>query len=356
MVLPEDRDFPLPPFYCPWDSALHPDTAELEHRSRAWLEGQAFAGGEPGVTRLMGTRSAEFYARIAPEAKVDAMQVAVDWCYWGFAFDDARCDGVTRDTPSAFVALANQAVRVIETRGALLYPGDPYLVALADLAERMGYYATEPQMMRWAHAHRVWLMGAAWQLAETRLPVSLADYFSMRLGSCAGAPTTAMIEIVEGGVIPAAELDSPLVRAVTEMTWLIAAIDNDLVSARKELATGQADHNLVTVLAADRRCSAADAAEATRRIRDRIMVRFLRLRDVAYRPGSAELRGYLTDLANLIRGNVEWSLAVPRYNSADQAGRSSAAPTLVWADRPADAGPEPLPYPAISWWWDRELG
>lgn len=53
------------------------------------------------------THSADFFARFAPVADDDRLPAAALWVYWGFAFDDARCDsGPLSGRPAQFKALA----------------------------------------------------------------------------------------------------------------------------------------------------------------------------------------------------------------------------------------------------------
>jgi hypothetical protein len=47
-------------------------------------------------------------------------------------------------------------------------------------------------------------------------------------------------------------------------------------------------------------------------------------------------------LAQVIRGNIEWSLRVPRYGWEEH---------VEWSATPSDDNPDPIPAPAISWWW-----
>ncbi|GAA3433970.1 terpene synthase family protein [Kutzneria kofuensis] len=63
---------------------------------------------------------------------------------------------------------------------------------------------------------------------------SLNDYAHMRQHTAGGLATTSWIEIVDGAEIPAAELDSPAVRALSELAFTIAAWDDDLFSYGKE--------------------------------------------------------------------------------------------------------------------------
>lgn len=172
-----------------------------------------------------------------------------------------------------------------------------------------------------------------------------------------------MIEMANGAEVPAREMDAPLVVALTESARLVAALDNDLVSFAKEVRPDRPGQVLMNVIERQDRCTPEQAWTRAAGIRDRVMVLFLRLGDRLPATASLELREYVRCLAHTIRGNLEWSLRVPRYQSADQtrpasndaasndaASNGAAAPE--WTERPGDPDPSPLPVPRVAWWWD----
>lgn len=340
--------------FCPVEPAIHPDVDLLEQRAIDWLGRFDLVEGPVSLARLIATNSAEFYARIAPRAPAERIQPAVHWCYWGFGYDDARSEAPGAGTARS-VRRAAQVLRVVESRSAPAGLTDPYLLALADIRAGFGRFATDTQLRRWANAHRGWLVGVVWEASNDEHGVlpGLADYLAMRLGSCGGEPTTAMIEMANGAEVPAREMDAPLVVALTESARLVAALDNDLVSLAKEVRPGRPGQSLVNVLAWEEGCTQEQAWTRATGIRDRVMALFLRLGERLPVTASPELREYVRCLAHTIRGNLEWSLRVPRYQSADQTRPTedhSAAPE--WSERPSDPDPAPLPVPSLAWWWD----
>ncbi|GAA5168033.1 MULTISPECIES: terpene synthase family protein [Amycolatopsis] len=344
----------LRPFYCPIEPAIHPDVDEIERTAVTWLDRFRFYGDARGRARVLGTNSAEFYARFAPHGCRDGLQAAVHWVYWGFAFDDVRCDaGELSADPARFLAMVGPLQRALENPWHDPSSGDPFVLALQDIGRAIAACGTPVQARRFADAHRAWLFGVAWQVANRaagRVP-TLDDYTAMRLGSSGGPPTLALLEIAMGAEVPAAELDSPAVRALTEMANLIASWDNDLHSHRKETTEDHTDQNLITVLRAAEGLSPEEALAEAYRLRDRVMARFLTVRErVASGPdASPALRAYLDCLGHAIRGNTDWALRVPRYRGYG-AQPVSAGPG--WAGTPSDTRQDPLPIPAIAWWWD----
>ncbi|HEX2133473.1 MAG TPA: hypothetical protein VHH15_18140 [Actinophytocola sp.] len=339
-----------PPFFCPFPAAVHPDTAELERRSIDWIDDVRVHRTDRERARLVGSHSAEFYARFAPSGPTDHVLTAVLWVYWGFAFDDARCDaGPLSADPSGFLPMAGQVQRAAESGEA---PDEPYAAALHTIVTRMRAQVSDTVVRRFTDAQRHWLYDVAWQVgnhAAGRMP-TVPEYLTMRLGSSGGPPTIALLEIANAIEVPSREMDSPAVRALTEMTQLVAALDNDLHSYRKEIAETHTAQNIISVLCHHERLEPAAALDAAVSIRDRVMLRFIALRERVRTGAGEELRIYLDGLGHAIRGNIDWAATVPRYVTG--APDAVASPTR---DEPHDPNPDPLPFPAVSWWWDRLL-
>ncbi|WP_030663498.1 hypothetical protein [Streptomyces rimosus] len=351
----------LPPFYCPIASAIHPEAGEAERRAVAWIDRLGFCRTPAERAWALGTCGADFYARFAPEADLERLWVAVCWVYWGFAFDDARCDeGMLSRDPAAFAAMAGNVQRALEIPGPCAF-GDPHAAAVHDLGERFRACATPVQVRRFQQAHRAWLSGVQRQIgnrARGHMP-TLDDYLTMRLHAAGGEPTFALLEIANGAEVPAREMDSPAVCALTEMAILVAALDNDRYSLVKEVTRHQTEQNIFSVLMRHDGSPPARAVADAVALRDRVLHRFLVLRERILPRASAELRRCLTDLGHGIRGNIEWGLRVPRYLSLRSAaagpGAISPPAHITLADRPSDPSGAPLPLPSVAWWWD-DLG
>jgi hypothetical protein len=348
----------IAPFFCPIDPAMHSQVRHVEQASADWAMRIGLCQTEAQLARWRGTNSAAFYAGMTPQGIVECLQVAADWVYWGFSFDDHRCDeGANAIDPARFVPVASRLLRILETQDAALCGRDPYLVGLCDLARRYRKLGTAVQTRRWITAHHLWLFGVIQQNTHRAHggPTSVDDYIATRLHDCGGPPTQAMYEFVNGPEIPGSEMDSPSVRAITELFWLIAGLDNDRVSRHKEILGQRDTYNLVDVIArCDNRCE-HDATQQMIAYRDRLMCLFLRLRNQLTPGASAPLRTYLTSLEHGIRSNIDWSLTVPRYNTlyADDGITQTARITLTGrcTEQPTDESLEPLPWPSVAWWW-----
>ncbi|OWA18394.1 hypothetical protein B9W68_05630 [Streptomyces sp. CS227] len=343
----------LPPFYCPLESHIHPRVRLVEQRALQWLRTCGMCATDAEYRRAAGSRSVDFYGRFVPSAGDEHLLATALWVYWGFAFDDARCDdGPLSTRPSEFNALAGRVQRALEAPSAR-DPAERYVAPLQDIANRFRSLGTPTQFSRFAAAHRAWLSGVSWQIGSRslgRMP-SLDEYLAMRLLSSGGEPTFAMVELALGMEVPAAEMHRPAVRALTEMAIMVAALDNDRHSLHREIGEGQ-DINVYNVLTHGTGLSVREAVTAAAGLRDRVLTRFLVLSEQVNARAGVELRAYLRGLGHGIRGNIEWASRVPRYH-AGEAGPAKDDSTLpVCVDAPADATKGPVPAPSVAWWWD----
>jgi hypothetical protein len=349
-------DVELPPLFCPMDSAIHPRVRDVETRAQEWVRTSGM-GTADELRWVAASHSTDFYARFAPRADPERLLATALWVYWGFAFDDARCDnGPLSGNPAAFNALAGQVQRAVEAPSAPDV-AEPFVPALQDIVSRFRSFGTPTQVRRFAVAHRAWLSGVSWQIgnaARAHMP-DLDEFFAMRLLSSGGEPTFAMLELATGREVPATEMHRPAVRALTEMAIMVAALDNDRHSLRKELVRGHTGQNIYGVLTRHHDLTLQDAVDEAARLRDRVLLRFLHVYERTCRGAGPELADYLQGLSYGIRGNAEWGLRVPRYLSLGQTPDGLDDLAVEWAQQPADSNRAALPLPSVAWWWDEDL-
>lgn len=93
----------LTPVFCPFESAIQPRVRQVEKRAVEWIGDSGMCATERERAWTVATHSADFFARFAPVADEDRLLTAALWVYWGFAFDDARCDsGPLSGRPAQF--------------------------------------------------------------------------------------------------------------------------------------------------------------------------------------------------------------------------------------------------------------
>jgi hypothetical protein len=105
---------------------MHPRVQDVEEASADWAMRIGLCQTEAQLARLRGTHSAAFYAGMTPHGILERLQVAADWVYWGFSFDDHRCnEGTNAIDPTRFVSVAARLLRILETQDTVLCDQDP---------------------------------------------------------------------------------------------------------------------------------------------------------------------------------------------------------------------------------------
>jgi hypothetical protein len=282
-------------------------------------------------------------------------QLAADFTAWLFALDDRYGDECQQGLamPELALLLAH-LTRVLEAPTAMPPPGSvpawPFVVALRDLRLRLAAVATPTQVKRWVDAMRAYFMATMWEAANRVHEVipSLDTYAMLRMDSGAMGPCIMLLDIADGYELPTTTMSRPDVQALIEMTSLMVSWDNDLISYYKENTRVGDGQNLLDVLARQHHSTTDQALHRAIAMRDRMMILFLRLCDHVLHNASTELTRYVNSLSYWVRANIQWGQRSARYASAD--GLTSSAPP-GWATHPADNNPDPLPIPAIRWWW-----
>ncbi|MGW8378205.1 hypothetical protein [Streptomyces sp. ODS28] len=346
--------------FCPIPPAINPCAAAVHERAVDWLGRQGLGRTGRDRSAVLDSRGADWVSRLVPHGSPDRVLLMAKWVYWGFLFDDHRCDAEPYGSDLArFVELASRLIQDLARparaarTGGRAGRGDPYAAALRTLLSDLCAHATPAQRRRWIDGNRCWLDGVVWQNSYSqRGTVAPVDDFLAFRRATTGLPVVmAMFDLADGDELTDTLLQDPGVAALTEMARLIIGIDNDLQSYGKEMCLEEVDQNVLTVLAARRGNAAPDEAlpEAVL-LRDQIMAAFLDLaaRVTADAPHPA-LRRYVDNLGHAIRGNLDWGLAVPRYLKApgwhDRTQRITTAP-------PTPLTPAGLAeLPSIAWWW-----
>lgn len=338
---------------------IHPKLAEIEQQAIIWLDKFHLYKSEADRARLIGTKATDFCARITPNAIEENFLGFVQWTYWGFALDDAidnaKCETDQPSTPTEFTDLVISILCIWENPSAPLFSNNSLFVALQDISQNFRKYATPAQIQRLTYAHSHWLLGVAWQLDNRshNYISSVNDYLRLRGHHAAGRPVSWFIDVANGMEVPIQEMNSPIVITMTEMCSLIAALDNDFVSYKKEIHHQQAE-TIMDLLMYHNHCTLEQAMSDALTIRDRLMHLFLCLRDQILPQASPNLSSYLIGMGNVIRGNFDWSLKTLRYSSVEESSTTpfyAQAFTPEWVEK-NEIYTMPLPFSAVSWWWD----
>jgi hypothetical protein len=351
----------LPPMYFPMLLRCHPGVGVLEERGLAWMAGHGFCSTPASRERVVGSRTALFFASLCPEADLERLQMATDWAYLMFVFDDVMCDEDATGGMFSFTDLALRVIRTLEApHSGVMAPGHPFTAPVIDLAGRVRRLGTPGQVQCLVDTHRRWLSGVSWAIGarRRRLLPSLNDYLLFRPLDAAASPVLAWFQLSEPDEIPASQVTAPRVRALGEMAGAVAALDDDLYSRGKDLwfaarhgtSPGLATSpSSIDVIMAESGCTHQEAMEQVAALRNRITGRFTELCGQVLATAAPPLARYLLDLTCLIRGNFEWGLVADRYTNPDGEHPGAVKTIATVSGEPAQAGPPPIP--SISWWW-----
>ncbi|RKT08052.1 hypothetical protein BX286_6131 [Streptomyces sp. 3211.6] len=349
----------LPPFYCPFERELiHPKTAAIEERCVEWID--AFGVYPDATERAWGlaTRSAELAGRTIPSGDVEAMVLYAEWLYWAFAADDWHDSGSATAGATAVAEQGARLARTVEAPGSGLLPPGPHTAALEDLAARTRALLRPGQLRRFTHGIREWMSGATWQTANAERGVmpSLEEFTAARICSSGTRFLLSWCDVANGIDVPADVMYSAPVQALTEAAGFVVSCDNDVFSYNKEDHHVPWEQNVVNVLAQQHGCTPAEALPAAFALRDRTMSLFVGLRERLAGHADEELGRYLVSVEHWIAGNIAYQSRAPRYASPRNRNAlpvDGAAYDITYADAPCDPSAEPLPFPALAWWWQQ---
>ncbi|GAA0285034.1 hypothetical protein GCM10010302_24090 [Streptomyces polychromogenes] len=349
----------LPPFYCPFErELLHPKAAEIEERCVEWID--AFGIYPDAVERAWGlaTRSAELAGRTVPFGDVEAVVLYAEWLYWAFAADDWHDSDSGTAGATAVAEHGARLARAVEAPGSGLLPPGPHTAALEDLAVRTRSMLRPGQLRRFAHGIREWTSGAAWETAnaERGIMPSLEQFTAARLCSSGTRFLLTWCDVANGIHLPGDVMYSAPVQALTDAAGFVVSCDNDVFSYNKEDHRVPWEQNVVNVLAREHGCTPAQALPAVAALRDRTMSLFVRLQDRLRGRADEQLGRYLTSVEHWIAGNIAYQSRAPRYASPRNRNAlpaPDASYDITYADVPCDPSAEPLPVPALAWWWQQ---
>ncbi|NRO99495.1 hypothetical protein GWC77_26845 [Paraburkholderia sp. NMBU_R16] len=352
-----DIGWKLPPFYCPIESLIHRNVAELERRAIAWVDKMDLYGNETDRAWGIANRCTDLMCRTIPYGRDEPLLLFIEWVHWALALDDWHDSGSHQPSRTAIVVeLSARIARALEAPGAIKVKSASLGVALEDLITRTWALTTPCQLRRFQEAVRDWLFGAAWMTGNTERGImpTLNDYVAMRPSANGTRLNSTFSEIANDIDVPPEALYSAPVQAVTDVAGFIVSCDNDLFSYAKEDSLDTPEQNIVNVIATDLGCSPAAALRDAVALRDRTMTLFLRLRDKIRAGACHDLIHYLDGLGHYIAGCIRWMNDAPRYASPRNRHPlpvEGASYHISWRDSPSDPRIEAPPIPAAAWWW-----
>jgi Terpene synthase family 2, C-terminal metal binding len=309
----------LPSLRSPFPTAMHRHTPAAEAGTLAWADRFGLLADPATRRRLVATRSARLAGRVSPRATVPGLLLNTDWQTWLFLFDDAFCDESELGArPPAMIGLAAQVLAVMET--GQVPPAESaqvgaFLVALADLRDRLAALATPGQRARFTAAVTGYLLALTWEAAhrEAGVPASLREYQVMRRHSGAVPTCLALIEVVNGFELPERVVRQAGVGEVSEAAADVTSWANDILSYPKEVRRSAHVLSLPAVLAREYGISATQALREAAALYEERIRSYQELEAPLLAEGNPLVNLYLADLRAWIAGNLAWSYETGRY-------------------------------------------
>jgi terpene synthase-like protein len=360
-------DVDIPPLFCPFPYAIHPEYQAMDQRCLTWLTQVGVSQVEQAKALLAVGNWAEGLACSYPVGAREAVQLVIDWAVFYAVVDDmfTELGPLGRDLARLAKHLSRM-LRTLEVPNSGLTGDTPFERAWRDIAQRCFDLAPPQVFRRWVQGHRAHFACVAWHqsfLVAGRLP-NLNEYISLRGGAVGTAPSAAMVELTRGCEVPSEEMDSPAARALHEAWAFLHGCDNDLISYGKELwdarharttaETSATPFNIVGLMMHERGCDLPEALAQTVTLRNQVMLLLLRLVERLRRRASAPMRTYLDGVGPNIRGVLDWYLCprTTRYTNPD--GKSPGAVRYAFdiIETAPAARQVPTDLPTMSWWWD----
>ncbi|MEW2444468.1 terpene synthase family protein [Micromonospora marina] len=340
-----------PGLYCPITDAVHPAAAELNTATTTWMMDFGLFHDENQRRRLLTLGPGELLARVVPTGDVEALGPVVDFHSWLFAFDDAYCDEVDPGRPPAdLAALLAGLLRIVEDPGCTTLAGNPFAEALRDVRTRLAAVASPRQIARWTEAVRAYFFHQLWEADNrfARRRLTLDEYTVLRVHGGAVPCSIMLLDVAEGEEVPQRVLDTPVLRSLVEMVSILVGWDNDIFSHHKESTRQAEQSNLMTVVGQTRRLGIDEALAQAVALRDRVMCRFLEVRDIAARDADGPTTSLLRNLGSWVHANIVFSQHSSRYPTGPGSPggcRFTPMPASAHATVPD----------VVSWWWTPAL-
>ncbi|MFD9073212.1 MULTISPECIES: family 2 encapsulin nanocompartment cargo protein terpene cyclase [Streptomyces] len=323
-------DAAVPELYCPPplrdDPAL---AAEVNERLLDWAAETGIYVGR--LERVRATDFGRLMMLAHPGTDDPRRLLAAARCALAeWATDDYYCDDETMGSrPEVLGSHLGLAYTAMDpTHPPLRYAqqtdqglrADPVRVALRDSFARLAPYADRTQVTRLRQEVAALFVAygqeGAWR-AEERMP-AVWEYLAHRQVN-SFVPCLALIDVVDGYALTAAEYDDPRVRRAVTMAGTASTLVNDLYSMAKEQHSAGLDFNLPTVVAAEERCSPREAVERSVEIHDELVRTFEVEAAALTLTGSPALGRFLAGVWSWLGGNREWHGGSARYNDASRA-------------------------------------
>ncbi|KAM7192315.1 terpene cyclase [Naviculisporaceae sp. PSN 640] len=299
----------------PWPRSVNPHFEECKAESDAWI--RSFRVFSPKAQKAFDRCDFSLLAAMAyPRLDKAGCRVVCDVMNLFFVIDDES------DRADEYEA-RYQADCVMD---ALRNPYNPRPVGewaggriTQEFWQRALKTATPSCQKRYVDLFQYYMDGVV-QQAIDRDQQHIRDvetYFALRRQTIGTAPSYGLLDMHFN--IPDYMIQHPHVQHMSDLATDMISMCNDLYSYNKEQATGEADHNLITVVMHQFGLTLHEAYEWVGSYHDDVLEEFIDLYEtLPWFPNESEatnqeLREYVNGLGDWVRANERWSFEGGRY-------------------------------------------
>ncbi|MBX7269519.1 terpene synthase [Micromonospora sp. Llam7] len=303
---------------CPVPPRLSPHADQVQGWLVSWLPQTGLPLDAPSRERLGRAGFARYAGRLYPDAAEPDLRALAALFTWFFLVDDA-CDKPGR--------LGLHEIRGLRDGAVALLRGNPRQrqVGLGGPLRRLLVHAwREPRRRmpaRWrlrfadAVAHH---LDGTWQEAVNKATghtPGVDEYVGLRRATSAAYVSYPLVEFVTGRPLPDPVYHHPFLGRIRDVGNDLLSWYNDIASLERDEVTS-GGHNLVLVLAAERRVPLPAAVELAAERWHESMRRFVALTATVPSFGPAldgAVTAHLDGVARAVRGTIDWTLESARY-------------------------------------------
>lgn len=296
----------------------NPHHEAADHRTQVRAQELGLLQGSAGLARYRASRFTELTATSYPQASAAVLQIANDWHYWLWSFDDRtdiRGGDLAVDLPrhervvgSLLDLLAGRELS-LTTEAA-----DPNVRYLALILAELQVVAPAACFNRFRHAVHEYLVRGSltgarnWAADHTPEPET---FLGQRIHEGAYDTVLPFIELAVGSALDDCTVSSAAARRAALLANQIVVVSNDIFSYEKEvLREGNPNNLLHAVMVHERR----DLLSAYLRVVALVEEWTAELQTLMAR-ASADLRRYISGNYVWIAASYHWHFATGRYAS-----------------------------------------
>ncbi len=310
---------------CPFLHRRNPYADEAARRSQIWLD--HFYPNSEIMKRAVRAEMPSLIAGFYPEASLDRLCMATDYLFWAFALDDLGDESDTGRNPDRLARLFSSLEPLL--KGKRSNPDDSAtLRAFDDILQRLGRFASPPDMSAFAEANREYFGGMLWEATNRSVGWTPDEAAFKALRPAVGAvpPFFELIFPVNCIRLPEEIRYHSHVQAITKLAGRIVCWINDVFSYEKEKL--QCDvHNLVIILETRAELATGDAFSRAVSFSNHEVDEFMELAATLpfFGEFDSELRRYTQTLESMMRTTFDWTLRSSRYSVQQRLADSRVA-------------------------------